>query len=69
MRDRYPGRNNRRDPTRARDPLDEDTRVRPRDPDQGSRSASREIDDAELEDRRTEFRLRDSDDRRYSDKR
>ncbi|KAK1129653.1 hypothetical protein K0M31_019367 [Melipona bicolor] len=70
VRDRYPGRNNRRDPNRARDSLDEDTRVRPRDPDQGSRSASREVDDAELEDRRTEFRLRgDNDDRRYSDKR
>lgn len=68
-RDRYPPRSNRRDPTRARDPLEEDTRVRSRDPDQGSRSASRELDDAELDDRRTESRLRDTDDRRYSDKR
>ncbi|XP_076650003.1 uncharacterized protein LOC143357408 isoform X2 [Halictus rubicundus] len=59
-RDRYPSRNNRRDPSRTRDPLEEDARVRPRDPDQGSRS--REVDDTELEDRRTE-------DRRYSDKR
>ncbi|XP_076381530.1 uncharacterized protein LOC117226384 [Megalopta genalis] len=59
-RDRYPSRNNRRDPSRTRDPVEEDTRVRPRDPDQGSRS--REVDDTELEDRRTE-------DRRYSDKR
>ncbi|XP_060827326.1 uncharacterized protein DDB_G0283697 [Bombus pascuorum] len=68
-RDRYPPRSNRRDPARARDPLEEDTRVRSRDPDQGSRSASRELDDAELDDRRTESRLRDTDDRRYSDKR
>nr|XP_003702917.1 PREDICTED: zinc finger CCCH domain-containing protein 13 [Megachile rotundata]XP_012139531.1 PREDICTED: zinc finger CCCH domain-containing protein 13 [Megachile rotundata] len=68
-RDRYSGRNNRRDSTRLRDPLEEDTRVRSRDPDQEPRSASRENDDAELDDRRIESRVRDTDDRRYSDKR
>ncbi|XP_034180141.2 uncharacterized protein LOC117604314 isoform X1 [Osmia lignaria lignaria] len=68
-RDRYAGRNNRRDSTRLRDPLEEDARVRSRDPDQEARSASREVDDAELDDRRTESRVRDTDDRRYSDKR
>ncbi|CAK9817506.1 hypothetical protein ANTQUA_LOCUS9402 [Anthophora quadrimaculata] len=68
-RDRYPTRNNRRDPARTRDPLEDDTRLRSRDPDQGSRSASREVEDAELEDRRIDSRGRDTDDRRYSDKR
>ncbi|XP_031368819.1 uncharacterized protein LOC102680353 [Apis dorsata] len=67
-RDRYPARNNRREPGR-RDPLEEDSRVRSRDPDQGSRSSvSREVEDAELDERRIDSRLRD-DDRRYSDKR
>ncbi|XP_054009076.1 uncharacterized protein DDB_G0284459 [Hylaeus anthracinus] len=71
-RDRYQNRNNRRDPTRMRDllhPLEEDAKVRPRDPESGPRSASREVDEAELEDRRSDSRVRDTDDRRYSDKR
>ncbi|XP_043262426.1 zinc finger CCCH domain-containing protein 13-like isoform X2 [Colletes gigas] len=69
VRDRFPSRNNRRDPSRTRDPVEEDARPRPRDPDPGSRSASREVDDTELDDRRGESRVRDTDDRRYSDKR
>ncbi|GAB1862539.1 Chitin-binding type-2 domain-containing protein [Camponotus japonicus] len=69
-RDRYLGRGNRRDPPRARDPLeDDDLRPRGRNPDQGVRSASREVDDLDVYDRRTESRNRDTDDRRYSDKR
>ncbi|CAL7941388.1 unnamed protein product [Xylocopa violacea] len=69
VRDRYPSRSNRRDPVRARNPLEEDTRVRPRDPDQGPRSGSREVDDTDLDDRRPDSRIRDTDDHRYSDKR
>lgn len=67
-RDRYPARNNRREPARGRDPpfQEEDSRVRSRDPEQGSRSSvSREVEDPELDERRIESRLRDADDRRY----
>lgn len=65
-RDRYPGRGNRREPPRSRDPLEDDLRSRGRNPDQGGRSSSREVDDSD--DRRTESRNRDVDDRRYSDR-
>ncbi|XP_014484082.1 PREDICTED: zinc finger CCCH domain-containing protein 13 [Dinoponera quadriceps] len=68
-RDRYSGRGNRREPSRSRDPLEDDVRPRGRNPDQGIRSTSREVDDADVYDRRTEARNRDTDERRYSDKR
>ncbi|EZA50734.1 hypothetical protein DMN91_001400 [Ooceraea biroi] len=69
-RDRYSSRSNRRDPPRSRDPLEDDVRPRGRIPDaQGIRSTSREADDLDVYDRRTETRNRDTDERRYSDKR
>lgn len=68
-RDRYSGRGNRREPPRSRDPLEDDVRPRGRTPDQGVRSTSREVDDTDVYDRRTEARNRDTDERRYSDKR
>lgn len=68
-RDRYSSRGNRRDPPRPRDPLEDDLRPRGRNPDQGIRSTSKEVDDLDVYDRRTESRNRDTDDRRYSDKR
>ncbi|XP_017884936.1 uncharacterized protein DDB_G0284459 [Ceratina calcarata] len=64
VRDRFPSRSNRRDPARPRNPLEEDTRVRARDP-EGARTVSREVEDTELDDRR----IRDPEDRRHSDKR
>ncbi|XP_032683593.1 uncharacterized protein DDB_G0284459 [Odontomachus brunneus] len=68
-RDRYSARGNRREPVRSRDPLEDDVRPRGRNPDQGVRSTSREVDDTDVYDRRTEARNRDTDERRYSDKR
>ncbi|KAL6262402.1 hypothetical protein P5V15_007489 [Pogonomyrmex californicus] len=68
-RDRYPSRGNRRDPPRSRDPLEEDSRSRGRSPDQGIRSTSREVDESDVYDRRAESRNRDTDKRRYLDKR
>ncbi|XP_018046934.1 PREDICTED: zinc finger CCCH domain-containing protein 13 [Atta colombica] len=68
-RDRYPARGNRRDPSRSRDPLEDDLRPRGRNPDQGIRSTSREVEDSDVYDRRPESRNRDTDERRYSDKR
>ncbi|XP_015172430.1 PREDICTED: zinc finger CCCH domain-containing protein 13 [Polistes dominula] len=67
-RERYPTRNNRRDQTRQRDPPEEETRgLKNREQEQ---SRSREIEDPELlDDRRIDSRVRDNDDRRYSDKR
>lgn len=68
-RDRYPGRGNRREPSRSRDQLEDDVRSRGRNPDQGARSTSREVDEPDVYDRRAETRNRDNDERRYSDKR
>ncbi|KAK2588974.1 hypothetical protein KPH14_001824 [Odynerus spinipes] len=66
-RERFPSRNNRRDPARPRDVPEEDTRLNSREQDQ---SRSREIEDPEVDDRRVEVpRGRDTEDRRYSDKR
>lgn len=67
-RERYSNRGNRRDPPRLRDPLEDDLRSRGRNPDQSVRSSSREVDDSDTYDRRTESRNRDVDDRRYFDK-
>jgi len=69
-RDRYPSRGNRREPPpRPRDQLEDDLRPRARNPEQSVRSTSREVDDSDVYDRRTESRNRDTDERRYSDKR
>lgn len=70
-RERYAGRSNRREPSRSREPPEDDARSRVRaPPDQGGRSTSRETDDADAYDRRAETRSRDAlDERRYPDKR
>nr|XP_012230843.1 PREDICTED: zinc finger CCCH domain-containing protein 13 [Linepithema humile]XP_012230844.1 PREDICTED: zinc finger CCCH domain-containing protein 13 [Linepithema humile] len=68
-RDRYPSRGNRREPPRSRDQLEDDSRPRGRNPDPGVRSTSREADDSDVYDRRTESRNRETDERRYPDKR